>query len=144
MRKLLIAGAALTLLAGCSSGRGIFGRGGPDEFQVARAAPLVVPPDFALVPPQAGAAPTQNQNLQGQALEAMFGPASRPAAEQAALTAAGAARAEDGIRSTVGDPATTVVDKGATTAQIIAAPEGDGQGARTAAGTTPQQPKQPQ
>ena len=35
-----------------------------------------------------------------------------------------------GIRSSVGDPATNVVDKGTTTRDVIAAPEGDGQNAR--------------
>jgi hypothetical protein len=63
----------------------------------------------------------------------MFGgPAQRSAAEAAALTAAGRANAAAGIRSSVGDPGTEVVDKGATTREIIAAPEGDGQDARAA------------
>ena len=52
------------------------------------------------------------------------------------ILAAGRANAAAGIRSTAGDPATEVVDKGATTRDIIAAPEGDGQDARAA---TPQQ-----
>jgi len=34
-----------------------------------------------------------------------------------------------GVRSTVGDPNTVVVDKGQATQAIIAAPEGDGQDA---------------
>jgi hypothetical protein len=37
-----------------------------------------------------------------------------------------------GIRSTVGDPETTTVNKGAVTRDIIAAPEGDGQSAQAA------------
>jgi hypothetical protein len=63
----------------------------------------------------------------------MFGgPASRSSAEASAIGAAGGNRAQPGIRSIAGDPKTDVVDKGATTRDILAAPEGDGQNARTA------------
>ena len=37
------------------------------------------------------------------------------------------------IRSAVGDPGTNVVDKGSTTRDIVAAPQGDGQDAKTTA-----------
>ncbi|MEY4160521.1 MAG: hypothetical protein RLZZ136_1142, partial [Pseudomonadota bacterium] len=50
---LVLAGASL-LLAGCGSS-GLFNRDRPDEFAVQRQAPLVVPPDFSLTPPQPGA-----------------------------------------------------------------------------------------
>jgi len=40
-----------------------------------------------------------------------------------------------GARTTAGSPGTNVVDKGQTTRDIVAAPEGDGQDARA---TTPQ------
>lgn len=145
MRKGLIAGMAVLALSGCGASRGIFGRSGPDEYQVARSAPLVVPPDFALVPPKPGAARPQDTDVQAQALQALFGgPAPRSVAESATINAANNARAEGGIRSSVGDPGTTVVDKGAITRDIVAAPQGDGQGARASA-TPPAQtpPKQP-
>jgi hypothetical protein len=45
------------------------------------------------------------------------------------LEAAGRDRVATGIRSTAGDPATNVVDKGKTTQDIIAAPAGDGKDA---------------
>ena len=51
---LALAGTTL-LLAGCGSGGGLLSRARPDEFAVQRQAPLVVPPDFALTPPQPGA-----------------------------------------------------------------------------------------
>ena len=51
---------------------------------------------------------------------------------RAALQAAGRDVADIGIRSSVGDPNTNVVNKGATTRDIVAAPEGDGQTARVA------------
>ena len=58
MRKFMImSGVALVslVLTGCGSGGGILNRARPDEFAVQRAAPLVVPPDFALAPPTPGA-----------------------------------------------------------------------------------------
>ncbi len=136
MRKIVIATALVSMLAGCGSTSGVFNRARPDEFAVARAAPLVMPPDFALSPPKAGAARPQEIDASTQALQAMFGgPAARSASETGALNQAGANRASPGIRSDAGDPGTAVVDKGAVTRDIIAAPAGDGQGART---TTPQ------
>lgn len=125
--------AALTL-SGCGS-TGLFNRDAPDEMAVSRKPPLVIPPDFALVPPEAGSAEAQNSELQRQALDALFGgPAARSPGETSALNAAGRDLAAIGIRSNVGDPATKVVNKGAATRTIIAAPEGDGQNARAATG----------
>ncbi len=51
-------GAALLLLAGCGEKGNIFGfdRSGPDEFSVVRHAPLSMPPDATLRPPQPGTA----------------------------------------------------------------------------------------
>lgn len=125
--------ACALLLAGC--GKRGFDRARPDEFAVARQAPLVIPPDYSLVPPAPGVAAAQGQNTQGRALEALFGAAPRSAGEAATIGAAGGAAADPGIRSDVADPGTTIVDKGSTTRDIVAAPEGDGQDARAA--TTP-------
>ena len=134
MRKIvpLVAGVAcVALLSGCVGRR--LGSGGPDEFAVARQAPLVIPPDYALVPPQPGAARPQDNNPSQQALDALFGgPSARSAAETGVIGSAGRTTAEPGIRSAV-DPQTTVVDKGSTTRDIVAAPEGDGQDARASA-----------
>lgn len=140
MRKIVLASAlavtALTSLTACGAGRRFGAGAGPDEMAVARAAPLVVPPDFALSPPKPGAARPQDIDSSSQALQAMFGgPAARSAGETGTLGQAGAGRASTGIRSEAGDPGTTVVDKGAVTRDIIAAPAGDGEGARA---TTPQ------
>ncbi|AHE56937.1 DUF3035 domain-containing protein [Sphingomonas sanxanigenens] len=139
MRKVVIsAGATLIALAlsACGSGGGGLNRARPDEFAVQRQAPLVIPPDFALTPPKPGAPRPQEADSSTQALEAMFGGAAqRSASEAAAINQAGGARAEPGIRSEAGDPATTTVNKGSTTRDIIAAPEGDGEDARV---STPQ------
>lgn len=136
MRKLVPILLIATTLAACGSNRGAFaGRNGPDALAVARAAPLVVPPDYALRPPVPGAPRPQEADSSTLALQAMFGgPAERSSAERGALNAAGVARADSGIRSTVGDPGTTVVDKGAATRDVVAAPASEGQGARA---TTP-------
>jgi hypothetical protein len=121
-----------SLLAGCGSS-GVYGRERPDEFAVQRQAPLVIPPDFALTPPQPGAPRPAEGTAAQQALDALFGgPAPRSGVETSALQRAGTA--EPGIRSGVGDPGTFTVDKGSTTRAIISAPEGDGQDARAVAG----------
>ncbi|MCC2979830.1 MULTISPECIES: DUF3035 domain-containing protein [unclassified Sphingomonas] len=130
MRKSIVMGAGLAvLLAGCASNG--LNRDRPDEFAVARQPSLIIPPDFALVPPTPGAARVQSAtSAQAQTLEALFGSAPRSAGETAALQAAGEQSADRGIRSSAGDPQTNVIDKGQTTRDIIAAPEGDGQEAR--------------
>lgn len=131
MRKSVsVALMAAVLLSGCA-GRSL-GRSGPDEFAVARQAPLVIPPDYALKPPQPGAARPQDNASNATTLEALFGgPATRSSSEAATINAAGTR--EEGIRSGVGDPDTNVVDKGATTRDIVAAPQGDGQDAKATA-----------
>lgn len=93
-----------------------------------RAAPLVVPPDFALEPTAVSVIRPAEAG-QEQMLETLFGgTAARSAAERAISTTSGAA--ELGIRSSVGDPQTTTVNKGSITRDIVAAPEGDGQTAQ--------------
>lgn len=129
MRKVLIVAGVALALAGC--GRSGFDRARPDEFAVGRQAPLVIPPDYSLTPPQPGAPRPQETGPAQQALEALFGgPAQRSPSETSALSAAGRQIADPGIRSAAGDPATNVVDKGTVTRDILAAPEGDGQAAR--------------
>ncbi len=126
--KIILVASGAALLASCGSG-GVLSRERPDEFAVQRQAPLVVPPDFALTPPQPGAPRPAEGTAAQQALDALFGgPSPRSAAETSALDRAG--ESEPGIRSAVGDPGTFTVDKGTTTRTIIAAPEGDGQDAR--------------
>ncbi|WP_373487986.1 DUF3035 domain-containing protein, partial [Blastomonas sp.] len=63
MRKLaLVAGVSIaaTVVSACGSSGGVFNRDRPDEFAVSRQAPLVIPPDFSLVPPSPGAARPQS------------------------------------------------------------------------------------
>ncbi|MBO9498789.1 MAG: DUF3035 domain-containing protein [Novosphingobium sp.] len=123
---LLVGGSAM--LGACGGGS-LFNRDRPDEFAVQRQAPLVVPPDFALVPPAPGAPRPADTTASQQALDTMFGgTAPRSGVESSALDKAGAA--DPGIRSDVGDPQTNTVDKAGATRAIVSAPQGDGREAQ--------------
>lgn len=134
MRKsalIVLAGSAV-LLSACGGG-GLFNRQRPDEFAVQRQAPLVVPPDFALVPPAPGAPRPTDQGTAAQAQGALFGPA-QPRSGVETSVGQKSGQAAPSIRSTVGDPATQTVAKGEVTRDIVAAPEGDGREAQVSAG----------
>src|SRR3954463_13543214 len=97
---------AMLMLAGCHSGPkgGVFAsrKGTPDEFAVGRAAPLTVPPDFALVPPKPGQPRPQEADSSTQALAALYG-GPRPVSQgEAALLQAAGPAAQPGIRSEAG------------------------------------------
>jgi len=132
MRKaatICLLASAATLLGACSQGGSLFNRIRPDEFAVTRQAPLVVPPDFALTPPNPGAPRPQDVDSSKQALDALFGgPAPRSAIESDAIGKAGTPAVS--IRSVVGDPSTKTVAKGAAVRDILAAPQGDGREAQ--------------
>ena len=135
MRKAILLLVPAILLGGCGVLTGK--RASLDEFAVARNAPLVIPPDYSLTPPVAGTVSLSASDAQTQAIEALFGgPAPRSATETSVLESAGRDRAAIGVRSTVGDPATRVVDKGQATQTIIAAPQSD---TPEASAQTPQQ-----
>lgn len=129
MRKarLAVVVPALALVLSACGGGGLFNRERPDEFAVTRAAPLVIPPDFALNPPKPGAPRPLEVDSQGQALRALFGDSVRAApksgSEQNLLDQSGATPdATIGARSTAGDPQTNVINKGAFTAELVNAP----------------------
>jgi hypothetical protein len=131
MRKstaIILASAITMLLSGCTDR--LFARVRPDEFAVQRQAPLYVPPDFSLTPPQPGTPRPATRSAQQDALAVMFGgDAAKSPVENATLRKAGTP--EVGIRSTVGDPKTNTVDKNDITRDIVAAPEGNGREAQT-------------
>ena len=128
MNKRVSGAAMLSLVAvalvGCGGNKGVFAsrKGVPNEFAVGRAAPLTVPPDFALVPPVPGQPRPQEADSSTQALNALFGGQARPSAGEAALTARAGSAPTPGIRSDVGEGGTTVVDKGSATRDILNAP----------------------
>jgi hypothetical protein len=135
MRKALIAFtlAAAVTASGCAAVRGR--NSTPDEFAVARNAPLIIPPDFSLAPPIAGTVGLTPTDAQQQAIDTLFGgPARRSPGETSLLDAAGRDGAETGIRSTVWDPDTRVVDKGPTTLAVLQAAPADSSIASAQAG----------
>lgn len=120
---------AMPLALSACGGNGLFNRNAPDEFAVSRAAPLVLPPDYVLTPPKPGASRPLAADSQQQAIEALFGPGVRlppkSPGETSLMEQIGADRLDPAIRSTVGDPATVVVNKGLATKEIIDAPVGE-------------------
>ena len=132
MRKIplfALASASLLLLSGCGGHGGMFSRVRPDEFAVQRQAPLIVPPDFALTPPQPGAPRPASRSSQSETLDVLFGgPAPRSGVESSAVSRAGTA--DTAIRSTVADPKTHTAPKGDVTRDILAAPQGNGREAQ--------------
>jgi hypothetical protein len=142
VKRNLVAAAPLALLAlgACNGGpKGVFaaGKSGPNEFAVGRAAPLVVPPDFALVPPRPGQPRPQEADSSTQALNALFGGVRPASPAEAALTAQAGGAAVPGIRSQAGDPDTNVVNKGSTTQDILKSPPLSNPQANATTGDTP-------
>jgi hypothetical protein len=122
MRRAFTA-ALMAVAAAATAGCAHRGPSTPDEFAVQRNQPLVIPPDFNLTPPVAGTAALSPSESQQQAIDVLFGGAApRSPSESSLLDDAGRGDAQLGIRSTVADPDTRIVDKGATTLQILSAP----------------------
>jgi len=104
--RLALALGLVLVLAACSGVRQQLGlaRSAPDEFTVVRKAPLVIPPDFNLRPPQPGTLGPQEPDPSTRAQTALLGGDSRPGpaatsrGEQALLASAGTAAAAPNIR----------------------------------------------
>lgn len=107
---------AITVLAmgGLLAGCGLFGRhDAPDEFMVVARAPLEVPPDFSLRPPQPGSPRPQEMARDTRSQSSVFGASSSNAlidprvsqqqtpGEGALLSQAGADQANPDIRAIV-------------------------------------------
>jgi hypothetical protein len=105
-RVTLVLGAALAALGGCSGtvqeSLGL-GKRSPDEFQVVRRAPLILPPDYSLRPPAPGQPGPVSQDTAAQAEEILTGQprvpveTSQSEGEQV-LLAQSKVQAEPGIR----------------------------------------------
>jgi hypothetical protein len=127
-----VAGLALATagLTGCDAARETFGftKQAPDEFEVVTRAPLVIPPDFGLRPPEPGAQRPQEKDIRDQARETVLGRApaaggsqvastggnasgpSLSAGEHALLAKAGALDADPAIRRTVDRESTLLAE----------------------------------
>ena len=109
MRAAVLAGVGLAL-CGCQSIRDAAGlnKKPPDEFAVLTKAPLVVPPNYNLMPPKPGAAPTNQTQPTETAEAALFGsdpatiasniPGNASQGEKLLLAYAGVANADPNIR----------------------------------------------
>lgn len=106
---------AAGLLGGCGDTRKALGfdKSSPDEFKIVSRAPLSLPPDYALRPPQPGAIRPQEQAIPQRAQAAVTGVAGQPArisdarpasgsvGENALLSRVGSDRANPGIRDII-------------------------------------------
>jgi Protein of unknown function (DUF3035) len=105
--------AAAAILAACSGVKDDLGLGkqAPDEFTIVTKAPLILPPDFTLRPPEPGAPrPVENQPTQmartalvtsGAGAQLGNNATSASSGETSILNQAGAAGASSEIRSTI-------------------------------------------
>lgn len=75
LRLAALLAAASLALSGCSEAKRALGydKAPPDEFQVVSRAPLSMPPDFSLRPPNPGADRPQEGNVRDQARRALTG-----------------------------------------------------------------------
>ena len=119
--------AALVGLSGCGGVRDTLGLGPltpPDEFAVVTKAPLVLPPDFGLRPPNPGA-PRPTAPQPADAAAALFAGGGGEAAagqtpgENALLAAAGAAAADPDIRATIQLEAEQIAARGRPFAERV-------------------------
>lgn len=110
MRRVLILMPLIPLvLSGCGGVKKTLGmeRNVPDEFAVVERAPLTMPPNFGLVPPQPGASAHNGQAPSAQAKELIVGNSattstSASAGEKALISNMGG-RVDPSIRSKLGD-----------------------------------------
>lgn len=130
IRNLAVPAVLLLPLAagGCDSAREALGlnKKSPDEFAVVTKAPLVLPPEFGLRPPQPGAPRPQEVQARDRAQAALGGRAgsggltqpaggptssSRSAGEAALLQQAGATNIDPDIRRKVNDEFTQLAER---------------------------------
>lgn len=103
--------ALVLALGGCEQVKNQLGMGktSPDEFNVVTRAPLTLPPDYTLRPPDSAAVGPQETSVQDQVKEALYGGASgaiisaATVGETALLSHAGADDAMDNIRQVLNE-----------------------------------------
>ncbi len=132
--------AATAAASGCSTLNQAVGneRIAPDEFRVVTNAPLTLPPDYALRPPQPGEARPLEGSATDEARQALFGQdlgTRASTGEQMLVANAGAETAPADIRQTVDFEGATIVHRTETTADRVIQYNGEG----AATGTTEEQ-----
>lgn len=108
LRALAVTGLATLLLTGCSDAKKMLGfqKVAPDEFNVVARAPLSLPPEYQLRPPEPGAVRPQEGHVRDQAKATLLGKSGgsakgRTSGDTALLAKAGGDRVEPDIRSLV-------------------------------------------
>lgn len=86
------------------------GKNSPDEFRVVKRAPLTLPPDYTLRPPDPGAPRPQEESVQDMAKAALYGgtpeanaAGAHTAGEEALMARAGTTSALPGIRQVINE-----------------------------------------
>lgn len=144
----LAVGAFAAALSGCESVRDAMGasKAPPDEFAVLTAAPLIVPPDYNLRPPQPGAPSRNIQDPSVQAQSALYstGPGTVPAteptysdAERALLARTGAGNVDPSIRQTIASETGYQSNDAALTDRVLGSGGGAAPAPQPAASTEP-------
>jgi hypothetical protein len=134
-RSFIIAGAIVAMvLGGCDRVRETVGltKRAPDEFTVVTKAPLVIPPNFSLRPPQPGARRPQETQPRdrarralvssgrgGQAAAAASVPEGSSGGEGALLKQAGALDADPSIRATIDRETTQMAEQDSSFAERL-------------------------
>ena len=121
--------AAVALSLGACGSTGIdealgYGKQPPDEFAIVTKAPLTIPPDFSLRPPEPGAPPRQSRSPQELAIGALYpnrasgsvtsqalGAPGETSGEVALLNKAGATNADPEIRRLIESEYHNILDK---------------------------------
>lgn len=124
MRPVWLIGGSLALalaLSACGNTKQVLGldRQAPDEFTVVSRAPLAIPPQFSLRPPEPGAPRPQEGTAEMQARRALTGQQVQQAylnaglspGEATLLSKTGAVQAPDDIRQVVNREASTLADE---------------------------------
>ena len=124
--KGLLVLAAFGLLAGCGGAGDALGvnKRPPDEFTVVSKAPLVMPPEYRLRPPDAANPRPESVDSESMAIDALFPgrtevPPAPSKGELSLLKAVGAQAASPEVRSNLSDDVDTVVPKGHLTKDIL-------------------------
>ena len=115
---------ALAMAGGCSSFKDAMGisKHPPDEFAVVTKTPLIVPPEYNLMPPKPSVEQPRDADPQAEAIQALFPDhkVSPPSASEAMLIKkSGAGDASSNIRTKVGGESTEISERGADTAKVL-------------------------
>lgn len=116
---LLSAGLAMTLVTGCA---GLSGSTAPDEFRVVKKAPLVVPPEYSLRPPEPGQSQPFEVDEERAGAASAFGSdigQNASAGERALVAAAGASAVSPVIRQRVDWEEAKTIRKSASIADRV-------------------------